>query len=157
MMKSICLAVLVGLLMGCALSNKSSNPPALCCGVDSTQMIFKAANGREVVSLDEVTAVDVKILPSLGATSDGGLSRSFSGDQARKIVGLFRLAWPTDAVSPSSLTTGEIDIYYARAGSSTGQLHKLSIQDGDLLEDENYTAVTYETSLTLDKNWLSSQ
>jgi hypothetical protein len=115
-------------------------------------MEFRSGFGREVISVAQVTAVDIKIFPTAGPDAEPGIEASFSGPAAVAVVAQLRLNEPSTEGLPATLQTGTITIQYATPGGPS--VRELSIQDAALLEDPLYTYVTYPQAFPLDRAWV---
>jgi hypothetical protein len=158
-MKILYLVLLAFGIAGCGSSNGNSAQPdgGICCAANPSEMIFKTSTGKEVVSWDEVTTVEVNLLPTQGPSAQPGLDRLFTGDQAKLVVRQLKFGRPKQVGFPASMETGIVTIRYAHTGSTKEQARTISIQNDRLLEDKNFPDVTYDPGITLDRKWLASQ
>ena len=133
--------------------------PANAAPSGSDQMVFKNANGRDVVPMSEVTVVDVSISTAMDSTGSPipALSATFWGPDAGQLVRQFKLNNLAEDQFVSGFQTGTITLHYVTVGSPEAKVRRLSIEDDTLLEDAANPGVTYQQGQKLDAAWLLSQ
>jgi hypothetical protein len=141
------------IFVGCGAGFKAQDYPipSICCGPDPSQMVFKTASGRQVVSWSQVSKIDIVILPS--NPKDKGLSREFTDQAAQALLAQFNFANPHESGLTSSMITGTITLHFA-LDNVTDQSRGFNILNGQIVTDQDFANIVYTPGKTLDMAWL---